>query len=223
MPEERAPETPLLPSVVWLVPWAGLILLPSAGQGPVGSRLGVLFAELMMGLPLLLATPRALRSAIMPFPPLSRGWKKALLLAPPLALAYQQVHQWLSGLLPDAEAAEEVLRRALTPGNALEGVLIGSSLLAAAPVMEELFFRGLLPWLWERRWRRGALAGPALIFALAHASLRALPSLLLLGLLLGWLRRRSGSLLPGMLLHAAVNLSGFLHLLLLPELPMLPS
>ena len=215
---EAGRNAPRLPPAVWLIPWAGLILLPSAGQGPIGSRLAVLFAELLLGLPLLIATPRVLRPQILPVPPLGRRWRwAAALLALPVALLYQALHIGMTRLLPGSTDAEQAVRLALTPGSLPESLLIGSSLLLAAPVMEELFFRGLLPWLWQRRWRRGVVLGPALVFALSHASLPSLPSLLILGLLLGWLRQRSGSLVPGMVLHFAVNLTGFL-MLWLPNL-----
>jgi sodium transport system permease protein len=80
-------------------------------------------------------------------------------------------------------------------------------------VLEELFFRGYLfsallkgagrPW--------AAVVSSAALFALFHLVLggvlaveRLLPSLLM-GLVLGWLCWRSGSVLPGMVLHALHN------------------
>lgn len=200
-----------LPLAVWLVPPLALLLLPPLGQGPVGSRLAVLGAELLLGLPVWLGTPEPLRGGVLPGAPLSRGWKAALLLAPLLAALHQVMHQRLQAWLPVDPAAAEHLRQALLPGSPLEAVLILGSLLLAAPVCEEIFFRGLLPWLWRRHvGSRGALWGPAALFAAAHGSLGLLPLLFLLGLALGWCRERSGSLLPGMVLHFFVNLAGWL-------------
>lgn len=202
------------PPAVWLIPPLALLILPSLGQGPLGSRLAVLFAELLLGLPVLLGTPASLRSGILPLRLASARWRLALCWAPlPLAALYQLLHAGWLRILPPDPAGDAALRAALTPGTPLEAVLILSSLLVVAPVAEEIFFRGLLPWLWVRHLDpRGRVWGPALLFAAAHGSVRHLPSLLLLGLLLGWLRDRSGSLLPGMALHFAVNLGGWLML-----------
>ncbi|MFA7331820.1 MAG: type II CAAX endopeptidase family protein [Candidatus Delongbacteria bacterium] len=200
------------PPAVWLIPLLALLILPSMGQGPIGTRLAVLFTELLLGLPILLGTPQELRPGILPNRALTPAWRRALWLAPlPLAVLYQVLHLGVQGLLPPDPAAEATLRDLLTPGSPLEGALIGLSLLGLAPVMEEILYRGLLPWLWRRHLGTpGALWGPALLFAASHGSLRALPSLWLLGLALGWARERSGSLWPGMALHLAVNLTGWL-------------
>lgn len=200
-----------LPLAVWLVPPLALLLLPPLGQGPVGSRVAVLGAELLLGLPVWLGTPGPLRSAILPWAPLGRRWAAALLLAPLLAALHQFLHQAVQAwLLPDPASAQR-LRQALLPGSNLEAALILGSLLLAAPVCEEIFFRGLLPWLWRRHvGSRGVLWGPAALFAAAHGSPGLLPLLFLLGLALGWCRERSGSLLPGMVLHLCVNLAGWL-------------
>ncbi|MDP2360684.1 MAG: type II CAAX endopeptidase family protein [bacterium] len=201
---------PDLPPAVWLIPWAGLLILPAAGSGPIGSRLGVLFAELLLGLPALLATPPILRPEILPFPRLPRNWLLgAVLLAPLAAVLHALVALLVNHLFPMPSDLEETLRQALVPGSPAEALLIGASLLIVAPIMEEIFFRGLLPWLWKRHFPRGAVAVPALLFAVSHANPWAFPSLLLLGLLLGLLRERSGSLLPGILIHGAVNLLGY--------------
>lgn len=76
----------------------------------------------------------------------------------------------------------------------------------AAPVLEELFFRGYLfaglcrylPW-------RGAAAISALAFSLIHADLYRAPILWLLGYLFAWLYRRSGSLWPAIVIHGLNN------------------
>jgi membrane protease YdiL (CAAX protease family) len=72
---------------------------------------------------------------------------------------------------------------------------------------EELAFRGLM---FERLRTvvspQQAVVVTAMLFAIIHVSPLSMPYLLLMGLVLGWLRLRSGSLLPGMVLHAAHNL-----------------
>lgn len=94
-----------------------------------------------------------------------------------------------------------------------------------APLSEEIIFRGailreLLAWTdrkgqpadrrqaTRRAWAAIALA--SLFFALAHVNPAQMPHAFLLGLLLGWLYWRSGSILPSLVLHVANNTVAFL-------------
>jgi sodium transport system permease protein len=79
--------------------------------------------------------------------------------------------------------------------------------LALTPALcEEALFRGLtLPSLASRFGGRAAIAGSALLFAAFHVSLYRLVPTALLGLLLGALRWRSGSLWPSIAFHAVNN------------------
>jgi len=73
-------------------------------------------------------------------------------------------------------------------------------------VFEELAFRGYLMHQLAAALDRGEiLLVQAVLFATAHCNVAVLPSHFVMGLGLGWLRQRSGSLLPGMLVHAAWN------------------
>lgn len=75
-----------------------------------------------------------------------------------------------------------------------------------APVFEEMFFRGMLfTALLERLPTWGALIGQALLFAVIHLDLVRLPYLIVLGLVLGYLVKRTSSLLPAVLLHIIIN------------------
>jgi membrane protease YdiL (CAAX protease family) len=76
---------------------------------------------------------------------------------------------------------------------------------AMAPLTEELTFRGLGFSLLERHGRWLAIVVVGVAFGLAHGLVQALPELALFGCALAWLRARTGSVLPGMLLHAVFN------------------
>lgn len=87
----------------------------------------------------------------------------------------------------------------------------------ATTLGEEVFFRGLLGgWLIRRFGFAVGNAAQALLFLLPHLlllaiSLRLWPLVLLqllAGWILGWLRGRSGSILPGWLTHSLVNALG---------------
>ena len=93
-------------------------------------------------------------------------------------------------------------------------VLIGYGVLIA-PLVEELLFRGfLLPPLVRRLGAAGGVGISAVLFGLMHLSdPQAVPPLIVLGAVLGWLRLRSGSLWPALLLHVCNNSVAFLLLL----------
>jgi ABC-2 type transport system permease protein/sodium transport system permease protein len=79
-------------------------------------------------------------------------------------------------------------------------------------VCEEVFFRGFLfGGLREYVSGKGTILATAILFGLFHLVLaggaapeRLLPSTIM-GLILGWVRWKSGSLIPGILLHATHN------------------
>ncbi|MCH5310864.1 MAG: CPBP family intramembrane metalloprotease [Prevotella sp.] len=80
-----------------------------------------------------------------------------------------------------------------------------------APVVEEVVFRGaILRTLLNggnRHWAMIAIS--ALIFSVAHFNPAQLPYTFVVGLLLGWLYYRSGSILPGMVYHWVNNSVAF--------------
>jgi membrane protease YdiL (CAAX protease family) len=74
------------------------------------------------------------------------------------------------------------------------------------PLSEELLFRGVLqPMLAQLIRPREALIVQAALFSALHFSPVILVTHFLMGLSFGWIRQRSGSLLPSVALHAAWN------------------
>jgi len=76
---------------------------------------------------------------------------------------------------------------------------------AVAPVVEELTFRGLGYSLLEPLGRVAAILWIGVAFGLAHGLLEGLPILIVFGSGLALLRERSGSVIPGMFVHATFN------------------
>jgi membrane protease YdiL (CAAX protease family) len=73
-------------------------------------------------------------------------------------------------------------------------------------VFEELAFRGIIQGSLDSVLGvRQSLFVTALMFGILHLSFVSLPHLFVMGLALGWLRMRTGSLLPGMALHFCHN------------------
>lgn len=98
--------------------------------------------------------------------------------------------------------------------------LIVSLLLLAvlAPLVEELVFRGLLYGWVAGRW--GSVAAwivSSLAFAAAHYEPAHIVLVLPLGLLFGWLRRRTDSLLPSLFSHIVNNGFALLAAVYLPN------
>jgi membrane protease YdiL (CAAX protease family) len=89
--------------------------------------------------------------------------------------------------------------------------------LIGASIQEEIIFRGLIQCMVERQWRvgfslagaslSGAVAFTAVLFGIIHLDAGIVIALgaVVLGLLAGELRRRSGSLLPAIIVHALFN------------------
>ena len=80
-----------------------------------------------------------------------------------------------------------------------------------APIAEETIFRGfVIGGLRNRFGVAAALVVSAVLFALLHPPLTIFPVIFVLGLLLGLLFIQTGSLYPGMLMHAMFNTIGFI-------------
>jgi len=82
-------------------------------------------------------------------------------------------------------------------------VAVGFAL--AAPIGEELYFRGLLLGRLLGHGPAIAVLGQALVFGGAHFTPAALPVLALYGAIFGVLRVKTGTILPGALAHALNN------------------
>lgn len=74
-----------------------------------------------------------------------------------------------------------------------------------APVVEELTYRGLGFSLFRPYGVVVAVVATGLLFGLTHGLLIGLPVLAFFGIVVGWLRARTDSVYPGMLLHATFN------------------
>jgi uncharacterized protein len=79
------------------------------------------------------------------------------------------------------------------------------ALAVVGPVVEELTFRGLGFTLLARYGQVVAILGIGLTFALWHGLLDAFPVLFVFGAGLAYLRSRTGSIYPGMILHGLFN------------------
>lgn len=95
------------------------------------------------------------------------------------------------------------------PSSGGELVLSFLTLCILPAIGEELLFRGALQGLMRPCGSPAAVFAPALLFALLHMNLAQGITAFLCGLFLGWLTERTGSILPGMLLHLINNCIAF--------------
>jgi CAAX protease family protein len=92
------------------------------------------------------------------------------------------------------------------PAHAAAYLVNGLVICTFIPFVEELTFRGLGYSLLEPFGRWPAIIAIGILFGLAHGLVVSLPVIAVLGSLLAWIRSRTQSVLPGMVLHGAFNL-----------------
>jgi membrane protease YdiL (CAAX protease family) len=92
------------------------------------------------------------------------------------------------------------------PSHAAAYVANGVIVCTLVPFVEELTFRGLGFYVLRPYGRWVAILGTGLLFGLSHGLLLSLPIIIIFGCVLAWLRERTDSVYPGMLLHGTFNL-----------------
>lgn len=93
-------------------------------------------------------------------------------------------------------------------------VLLVAIVAVAAPVFEELFYRGLWLRAAERRWGRGwAVVVSSLVFGAIHFQIYDFPALVGFGVVAAVLTLRTGRLGPAIWAHVAFNLTAVVSLL----------
>jgi membrane protease YdiL (CAAX protease family) len=164
---------------------------------------GMILYAIWLGIVLWIAAPRwdllALRSP--------RSWPRAAGLALAAVIGVYIVEGIVSVIpLPESPGKEQ----GLTPAHwepAHAGAFAANLALFAlvAPLVEELTFRGLGQSLLSflGRWPSILLVG--LAFGLAHGLVEALLVLVPFGIALAWLRDRTTSVYPGMIVHGLFN------------------
>ena len=130
---------------------------------------------------------------------------------------------WAFGLLVSMLALSVVLEPILGGGEeqgldpsgwrsdrALAFALNAVVIAGIAPIVEELMYRGLGYTLLAPFGVAGAIIVIGIAFALAHGLIRAFPVLFVIGAGLAFLRWRTGSIYPAIILHASFNGIGLL-------------
>jgi uncharacterized protein len=173
------------------------------------SSIGVVVQfSLMLGVLLLIAKGLPKRELFALRRP--RSWKRAVGLAVLALVAIylaSLAYTGLLSLLGDFDPTEE---QGLVPdewdsSRAAPFVAFFLAVTVLAPIVEELTYRGLGFSLFQPYGVAVAVVSTGLLFGLTHGLLIGLPVLAFFGIVVGWLRARTDSVYPGMLLHATFN------------------
>jgi membrane protease YdiL (CAAX protease family) len=152
---------------------------------------------------------------------LRRRWGRAVLVAVGAAILVLPLARgllWVSQHLLEWCSVELVTQ---TPVEAVRAVpalwqklVLGALAVLGAPVLEEMFFRGILyPTIKQAGFPRLALWGTALFFAVSHANLMAFLPLTFFGLVLALLYEATDNLLAPITTHALFNAVNLVMLL----------
>jgi membrane protease YdiL (CAAX protease family) len=138
-----------------------------------------------------------------------RSWPRALATAVPLFVGVFLLVSALDRVLHGSKE-QGLVPKHWEPAHAAAFGVNFAAVAIVAPITEELLFRGLGYSLLERYGRWFAIVVVGVAFGVYHGLVHALPELAVFGCALAWLRSRTDSVLPGMLMHAAFNTIGVL-------------
>ncbi len=107
----------------------------------------------------------------------------------------------------DTEAVSKPAEELTARADGLGIALLVAMVVVLAPIVEELFFRGLVLRAFQGRFDDGiALVGSAVLFAVAHlGQVVQFPALVMFGLLAGLIAQRVGRLGPAIFFHMGFN------------------
>lgn len=90
-------------------------------------------------------------------------------------------------------------------------IMMGVLACIIAPLFEELLFRGLLLKTLSKSSVRFGIVASAVLFGLYHGNIPQAVNAILLGLMLGFIAYKAGSILPCIIVHFACNFNGLLQ------------
>jgi membrane protease YdiL (CAAX protease family) len=216
----------LVAMVLWLIAGVGAVaLLPGLERagltGPVASLWATAAANLMTAVGIFVLSLAVIGKPRWPGLP-RMGLDAAIGLASlaavlPVLAAVALLTQWVSSQMgaPMQQKHEVLIALADNPSNLMIGGVVASAVLAA-PILEEVLFRGVLqtallatvtPMLGTQRQpaaRLVAILVTSAAFALLHPD-TTWPSIFCLSVALGYLYERTGRLTAPIILHAAFN------------------
>jgi membrane protease YdiL (CAAX protease family) len=210
-----APQRRPLRLLVWLVLVGALVALAYLGAGEeppddvayrygysISAAISYAVIVIVMLVVATLAGGLRVRDAFALRRPAS--WRRALGLTALALIAIWVVGAVLSPIL-DADEEQGLLPDEWDSTRAGAFALFFVLVAFVAPVVEELTYRGVGYALMAPYGTWVAILGTGVLFGLAHGLVVALPVLTFFGFAIGWLRMRTESIYPPVLLHATFN------------------
>lgn len=106
------------------------------------------------------------------------------------------------------EAEQGLIPQRFDPDRIAPFVAFAVVVIVVAPIVEELLFRGVGYGLFEQFGRLVAVVAVGIAFGLMHGLVEGFPVIAAFGIGLTYLRMRTGSVYPCILLHASFNAAG---------------
>lgn len=188
----------LLALALWVLVSSVVLAATHAEKATASLLAGACAAVVLLGLAAIL--PPAVPFGPLRWRPLLRSWA----VFAPSWVTCLVAYLWFLRMAAHPVVPQESLV-VIASESPSERLAMALAAIVVAPLVEELLFRGYLQAaLAQFAGPRVALVGTALVFGLVHGLDYAVP-LACVGLWLGWLRQRYGSLLTPMLGHALHN------------------
>jgi len=174
--------------------FAKLILMPQIGL--------ILAPVLLMATMLTTSLRRSLRIRM----PHWTALPMAVLLGVTLHPMYVMLAQWISYTYPISEQAAAAMKPFTDQISAAPWMTVLFLMAAVPAICEELAFRGFIfgGLVRDRRYLRAVLV-TAVLFGISHGVLQQSIAATIMGVLLGFIALRTGSVLPGILIHFTNN------------------
>lgn len=130
----------------------------------------------------------------------------AVLLGVTLHPMYVMLAEWISYTYPISEQAAAAMQPFTKQITSAPWLMIIFLMALVPAICEELAFRGFIfGGLVREKGRLRAVAITALMFGVSHGVLQQSLAATMMGLMLGWIALRTGSVLPGILVHLTNN------------------
>ena len=134
-----------------------------------------------------------------------------LCLSPLLGLLAAEIRGLVHGDVPNPQIEQLFLAQ----GTPIQWFFLAMMVVIAIPLAEEFLYRGVLfGFVACHTSDRWAIWVTAIIFGIAHYDIANSVGTGILGLALGWFRSQTGSIWPGVCLHAGFNLFGFILIMI---------
>lgn len=155
--------------------------------------------------------------------PVSRRWLRGK----PWGILFWTVVMALGSILPSEWLVEQMEYTMPESTEKLFEAIMGepwgyAAVGILAPLAEEMVFRGAilrtLLRMMDTRWHWMAIILSAVLFGLVHGNLPQFVHATLIGLLLGWMYYRTGSILPGVMFHWVNNTVAYVMFNIMPQM-----